>query len=91
VLLDRALFSPGSIDGRWGMNTEKVAYWLQKREGLPATGHVDSLTFARLVELAAISRAAWWIMSLNTIHNQCGHSSFAIMAREGHARNSGLL
>lgn len=52
VLLDRARFSPGIIDGRWGKNTEKALYWLQKREGLRATGQVDSATFARLKELA---------------------------------------
>lgn len=52
VLLERALFSPGVIDGRWGKNTEKAVYWLQKREGLPATGRVDSATFTRLTELA---------------------------------------
>lgn len=54
IALDRALFSPGVIDGRWGMNTEKAVYWLQKREGLPATGRVDSTTWRRLVELAAV-------------------------------------
>lgn len=52
VLLDRALFSPGAMDGRWGLNTEKAVYWLQKREGLRATATVDSLTFARLATLA---------------------------------------
>jgi hypothetical protein len=52
ILLDRALFSPGEIDGRWGMNTEKAVYWLQHREGIPATGAVDSVTYKRLVELA---------------------------------------
>lgn len=52
ILLDRAHFSPGAIDGRWGMNTEKAVYWLQRREGIPATGIVDSLTFNRLTDLA---------------------------------------
>ena len=52
VLLDRALFSPGMIDGRWGKNTAKAVYWLQKREGLPATARMDSATFQRLVRLA---------------------------------------
>ncbi len=56
LLLDRALFSPGVIDGRWGKNTEKAVYWLQKREGLPATGRVDSVTFARLTELGRAPR-----------------------------------
>ena len=51
IALDRALFSPGIIDGRWGMNTEKAVYWLQKREGIPATGRVDSATWRRIVEL----------------------------------------
>ena len=52
VLLDRALFSPGIIDGRWGKNTEKAIYWLQKREGIRASGHMDTATFTRLVDLA---------------------------------------
>ena len=52
TLLDRAFFSPGVIDGRWGKNVEKAVYWLQKREGLRASGQVDSATFARLVQLA---------------------------------------
>jgi lipoprotein-anchoring transpeptidase ErfK/SrfK len=52
VLLDRSGFSPGIIDGRWGKNTEKAVYWLQKREGLSATGTVDRSTLDRLTELA---------------------------------------
>ena len=52
VLLDRAAFSPAMIDGRWGKNTTNAVYWLQAREGLPATGVVDEATYARLSELA---------------------------------------
>ena len=52
VLLDRARFSPGAIDGKWGKNTEKAVYWFQRREALPATGTVDSLTIRRLREVA---------------------------------------
>ena len=52
VLLDRALFSPGVIDGKWGKNTEKALYWLQTREGLPATGGADARTIERLAQLA---------------------------------------
>lgn len=55
VLLDRALFSPGMIDGRWGQNTQVALRWLQVREGLPATGAVDSATMQRLE--AAAGRA----------------------------------
>jgi lipoprotein-anchoring transpeptidase ErfK/SrfK len=52
VLLDRALFSPGMMDGKWGRNTEQAVLWFQTREGLPATGRVDSATYARLVRVA---------------------------------------
>jgi lipoprotein-anchoring transpeptidase ErfK/SrfK len=52
ILLDRALFSPGIIDGRWGTNTEKAIYWFQRREGLSATGHLDRRTFEQLVRAA---------------------------------------
>jgi lipoprotein-anchoring transpeptidase ErfK/SrfK len=52
ILLDRALFSPGVMDGRWGANTEKAIYWFQQREGLPATGELDEPTFERLAQLA---------------------------------------
>jgi lipoprotein-anchoring transpeptidase ErfK/SrfK len=52
VLLDRAYFSPGVMDGSWGANTAKALYWLQRREGLRATGELDSVTFARLATLA---------------------------------------
>ncbi|HEX6307475.1 MAG TPA: L,D-transpeptidase [Longimicrobiales bacterium] len=52
ILLDRARFSPGIIDGRWGSNTEKAVYWLQRREGLRPTGHVDEATWQRLQQVA---------------------------------------
>lgn len=52
VLLDRVLFSPGVIDGKWGANGEKAVYWFQHREGLRTTGELDRATFDRLAELA---------------------------------------
>lgn len=52
VLLDRAMFGPGMIDGKWGKNTEGAIYWLQRREGLPATGVADSATLERITRLA---------------------------------------
>lgn len=48
-LLDRAGFSPGIIDGRWGKNTEKAVFWLQQRLGLEPTGRVDRDFYLRLV------------------------------------------
>lgn len=52
VLLNRALFAPGMLDGGWGQNTSVAAYWFQAREGLTPTGVVDSATYARLVQAA---------------------------------------
>ena len=52
VLLNRALFSPGIIDGRWGKNSEIAVYWFQRQQGLRATGRVDRDTFERLTRVA---------------------------------------
>ena len=48
ILLDRAGFSPGEIDGRWGDNTEKAVSWFQATEGLNTTGVIDSTTYRNL-------------------------------------------
>lgn len=47
-LLDRAHFSPGVIDGRWGKNTEKAVYWLQSSLGMDPTGIMDRALYDRL-------------------------------------------
>jgi lipoprotein-anchoring transpeptidase ErfK/SrfK len=52
VLLNRAFFSAGMLDGRWGRNTQTAVRWFQAREGLPANGVVDSVTHARLAAAA---------------------------------------
>ncbi|HEU4885855.1 MAG TPA: L,D-transpeptidase [Longimicrobium sp.] len=56
ILLDRALFSPGIMDGRWGKNTAEALYWFQRREGLRATARLDSATFAKLRQAAGNPR-----------------------------------
>jgi len=58
VLLDRARFSPGVLDGRWGKNTEKAVYWFQFDQGLPATGKVDRTTLERLTVAAGVGEEA---------------------------------
>jgi lipoprotein-anchoring transpeptidase ErfK/SrfK len=56
VLLNRALFSPGIMDGRWGKNSAEALYWFQRREGLRATARVDSTTFQALHRAAGEPR-----------------------------------
>ncbi len=48
VLLDRARFSPGVIDGRWGMNTERALRAFRERHGLGASGELDEETWRQL-------------------------------------------
>ncbi|SKA05441.1 L,D-transpeptidase family protein [Novilysobacter spongiicola] len=48
VLLERAHFSPGEIDGRWGSNTRRAIDAFQRRHDLDVTGKVDKATWEAL-------------------------------------------
>jgi lipoprotein-anchoring transpeptidase ErfK/SrfK len=50
VLLDRAGFSPGAIDGRNGDNFQHALSAFQKRNALNETGKVDKETWAKLTQ-----------------------------------------
>jgi lipoprotein-anchoring transpeptidase ErfK/SrfK len=83
VLLDRALFSPGVIDGRWGRNTEKAVYWLQEREGLEPTGEVDERTWERLQQLA---RSPQQLVSRHTLTQDDVAGPFVTLPEEYYDR-----
>jgi lipoprotein-anchoring transpeptidase ErfK/SrfK len=46
VMLDRAAFSVGEIDGRWGDNTERALRAFQRAQNLEPTGTLDAATEA---------------------------------------------
>ncbi len=48
ILLDRAHFSPGEIDGRMGVNFERALSAFQQSRKLPVTGKLDEPTWAAL-------------------------------------------
>ncbi len=53
ILLDRARFSPGSIDGLGGENTRQAVAAFAEANNLQSDGELNAQVFAKLVEAAA--------------------------------------
>lgn len=53
VLLERARFSPGAIDGLAGSNMKQALSAFQKAQGLPVTGELDAEVMGRLRTVGA--------------------------------------
>src|SRR6185369_5556140 len=48
ILLDRARFSPGEMDAKWGQNVETALRGFQSNRGLSVSGQLDEATWAAL-------------------------------------------
>jgi lipoprotein-anchoring transpeptidase ErfK/SrfK len=58
ILLDRARFSVGVLNGKAGQNTAKALMFFQEENNLPSTGKLDRATYDKLVEVVGKADAA---------------------------------
>jgi lipoprotein-anchoring transpeptidase ErfK/SrfK len=61
VLLDRANFSPGEIDGQAGSNQARALRGYQQAQGLPVTGKLDAATWSSLNEGATAAVVSYTV------------------------------
>ena len=54
ILLGRARFSVGVIDGHAAKNTALALLWFQKTQNLPQTSMLDAATYDRLMSVAGL-------------------------------------
>lgn len=58
VMLDRARFSTGVLNGKAGQNMAKAVMFFQEENGLPSTGRLDRATYDKLVDVVGRTDAA---------------------------------
>lgn len=61
VLLERAWFSPGEIDGQWGRKSRTALAAFQQARALPVTGELDDASLAALESDAAAALVSYTI------------------------------
>lgn len=57
ILLDRLWYSPGEIDGRYGLNMQRVVRAFQTDAGVPVNGRVDKATWTALRGAGSVASA----------------------------------
>lgn len=77
ILLDRAGFSVGVIDGRARKNTALAIHWFQASQRLPTTGVLDSATYSRLASIAGTDDA----VTLHTVEARDVEGPFVAIPR----------
>jgi lipoprotein-anchoring transpeptidase ErfK/SrfK len=82
VLLDRAFFSPGEIDGVWGPNTVKAIYWLQHQEGNDQTGRLNWSTLERLLYRAQAPQDPRRLVRLHRLSEEDVEGPFTPIPRD---------
>ena len=65
ILLDRAHFASGEIDGAMGSNLRTALAGFQRQRGLPASGTLDAASWAALVADSAPALVAYTITELD--------------------------